>query len=120
MGTVYNNKGYCLIELNRLDEALPFLNKALELEPNESYIWGSRGELYYKKGDYRKCINDMKKAIEVSSKTKAGSTDPGLPYYLMGLSKIKLGEKEDGCKDLSKAGELGKSEAYEAISENCK
>lgn len=120
MGTVYNNKGYCLIELNRLDEALPFLNKALELEPNESYIWGSRGELYYKKGDYRKCINDMKKAIEVSTKTKAGSSDPGLPYYLMGLSKIKLGEKEDGCKDLSKAGELGKSEAYEAISENCK
>jgi Tetratricopeptide repeat. len=43
MGTVYNNKGYCLVELNRLDEALPFLNKALELEPNESYIWGSRG-----------------------------------------------------------------------------
>lgn len=120
MGTVYNNKGYCLVELNRLDEALPFLNKALELEPNESYIWGSRGELYYKRGDYRKCIIDMKKALEVSAKTEAGNTDPGLPYYLMGLSKIKLGEKEEGCKDLSKSGELGKTEAFKAISENCK
>jgi hypothetical protein len=41
-------------------------------------------------------------------------------FYLRGLSKIKIGQKEEGCKDLSKAGELGKTEAYKAISENCK
>ena len=40
-------------------------------------------------------------------------------YYFRGLSKIKIGQKEEGCKDLSKAGELGKSEAYKAISHNC-
>ncbi len=121
MGTVYNNKGYCLIELGKLDESLPYLNKALELEPNESYIWGSRGEFYYKKGDYKSCIMDMTKAIEVSDKTEAGDSDnAGWSYYLRGLSKIKLGQKQDGCKDLSKAGELGTSEAYKAISENCK
>lgn len=121
MGTVYNNKGYCLIELDKLDEALPYINKALEMEPYESYVWSSRGELYYKKGDYKSCIKDMTKAIEVSNKTEAGDSDTaGWPYYLRGLAKIKLGQKQDGCKDLSKAGELGTSEAYKAISENCK
>jgi S1-C subfamily serine protease/Tfp pilus assembly protein PilF len=120
MGTVYNNKGYCLVELSKLDEALPLLNKALSMEPNESYIWVSRGELYFKKGDYQKCISDMKKAIEVAAKSEAASDDPGLPYYLMGISKIKLGENQEGCKDLSKSGEIGKAEAYQAISEYCK
>lgn len=120
MGTVYNNKGYSLIELGKLDEALPLLNKALQLEPNESYIWGSRGELHFKKGNYKSCIDDMKKAIEVSNKTIVGSTDPALPYYLMGLSKINLGQKESGCTDLSKAGELGKAKAYEAMKQYCK
>ena len=121
MGTVYNNKGYCLIELGKLDEALPYIIKALELEPNESYIWSSRGEYYYKKGDYKSCVLDMSKAIEVSDITDAGgSGESGWPYYLRGLAKIKLGQKMDGCKDLSKAGELGTSEAYKAISEYCK
>lgn len=121
MGTVYNNKGYCLIELGKLDEALPYINKALEIEPNESYIWSSRGEFYYKKGDYKSCIIDMTKAIEVSNKTVAGDFNTsGWPYYLRGLAKIKLGQKQEGCKDLSKAGEFGTSEAYKAISENCK
>jgi len=40
-------------------------------------------------------------------------------YYGRGLAKIRLGQKDDGCLDLSKAGELGHAEAYEAIKENC-
>lgn len=121
LGTVYNNKGYCLIEMNKLDEALPLLNRALELEPNESYIWGSRGEYYYKKGDYISCIMDMTKAIEVSPKTLADDSESaGWSYYIRGLAKIKLGRKQDGCEDLSKAGELGEAKAYEAISTYCK
>jgi len=30
-----------------------------------------------------------------------------------------LGQKDSGCLDLSKAGELGKSIAYEAIKKHC-
>jgi tetratricopeptide (TPR) repeat protein len=122
LGTVYNNKAYCLIELGRLDESLPLLNKALELDPEESYIWESRGEYYYKKGNYKACISDMTKSIEVmlAKTTKAGKSDSGLAYYLRGLAKIKLGLYSDGCKDLSSAGELGSAEAYVAIKNYCK
>jgi S1-C subfamily serine protease len=119
MATVYNNKGYSLLRLNRLDEAIIYINKALKMASNESYIWGSRGEYYFKKEDYSKCIKDMQTSIEVSSKSLASNSKPGQSYYLMGLSKIYLGKILEGCKDLSKAGELGIEDAYKAISENC-
>lgn len=119
MGTVYNNKGYCLIELNRLDEALPFITKAIEMEPKRSYIWGSRGHLFYLKGDFINCIADMTRAIELSSVT-TNSSDPAFPYYFRGLARIKLGQLKEGCADLTKANEMGKSEAHAAILKNCK
>jgi hypothetical protein len=72
-----------------------------------------------KKEDYSKCIKDMQTSIEVSSKSLASNSKPGQSYYLMGLSKIYLGKILEGCKDLSKAGELGIEDAYKAISENC-
>lgn len=36
-----------------------------------------------------------------------------------GKVSIKLGNKDLGCKDLSKAGQLGKEEAYEIIKKSC-
>ena len=40
-------------------------------------------------------------------------------YYNRGLAKIALDQKDSGCLDFSKAGELGLSAAYEAIKEYC-
>ncbi len=40
-------------------------------------------------------------------------------YYGRGVAKLGLGWKESGCLDLSKAGELGYSKAYEAIRKYC-
>ncbi len=45
--------------------------------------------------------------------------DPGYYYYLLGIWKIRIGQKEDGCLDLSSAGENGYEEAYKAISQFC-
>ena len=36
-----------------------------------------------------------------------------------GLAKIKLNDKNGGCLDLSKAGELGFQAAYESIKKYC-
>jgi len=113
MSTVYNNKAYCLVELDKPNEALPFVSKALNLDESEAYIWDTRGEIYFKLGDYEKCIKDMNKSISIDEEADNS-------YYLRGLAKIKLGKKDEGCKDLSKAGELGKTEAYEAINTYCK
>ena len=40
-------------------------------------------------------------------------------FYYRGLAKLML-KDSGGCEDLSKAGELGKMEAYDAIKKYCK
>lgn len=42
-----------------------------------------------------------------------------IAYYNRGLAKVNLNDKEGGCLDLSRAGELGYQEAYEAIKQFC-
>lgn len=112
MSTVYNNKAYCLVELGKYNDALPFANKALELDKTEAYIWDTRGELYYKIGKYQECITDMDNAISIQKNSNS--------FYYSGLSKIKLGQQTQGCEDLSKSNELGNSEALKKIEELCK
>ena len=70
----------------------------------------AKGEL----GDYRGAIQDFNKALELDP---IGFDQEA--YYGRGASKINLGQKDSGCLDMSKAGELGYSEAYEIIKEYC-
>ena len=62
--------------------------------------------------DYKGAIQDFNKAIELNP-------DLAEAYYNRGIAKIKSGQKDDGCLDFSKAGELGSAKAYEAIKEVC-
>ena len=64
------------------------------------------------KKDYRGEIQDYTKAIELNPKDAEA-------YYNRGLTKITSGQKDSGCLDLSKAGELGLAGAYEAIKKYC-
>ena len=61
---------------------------------------------------YRGAIQDYNKVIELNPNFVNA-------YYNRGIAKIKSGQKDDGCLDFSKAGELGSAKAYEAIKEVC-
>ena len=111
LATVYNNKAYSLVKLKKYSDALPFVNKALELDESEWFIWDTRGEIYLNLEKYKEAISDLTKAIKIQKHDNS--------YYLRGIAHIKNGEKEKGCKDLSKAGELGNADAYEEINKNC-
>lgn len=111
MSTVYNNKAYCLVGLKNYKEALPLVNKALDMDKSEAYIWDTRGELYYHIGEYEKSVKDMDKAISIQENANS--------FYFRGLSNLKLNKKSKACSDFSKAGELGESKAYEEITKNC-
>lgn len=109
--TVYNNKAYCLVELGSYKAALPLVEKALQLDKTEWFIWDTRAEILLNLGQLDKCISDCTKAINIEPN--------GNSYLVRGLARIKKGEKTKGCQDLSKAGELGETIAYQKIKENC-
>ena len=111
IGMVYNNKAYTYVKLKEYKKALPFVEKALELDKTDWHFWDTRGEIYLNLGQYDNAISDLDKAIKIEKHYNS--------YYLRGLAQIKKGNKEKGCKDLSKSGELGNGDAYEAINENC-
>ncbi len=81
--------------------------------------YAQTAEDYFKSGntkydlkDYKGAIQDYTKAIELNPKYADA-------YYNRGIAKIELGQKDNGCLDFSKAGELGHAEAYESIKEYC-
>jgi tetratricopeptide (TPR) repeat protein len=111
LATVYNNKAYCLVELNRVKEGLPLVNESLKLDESLWYSWDTRGEIYYKMEEFQKCIDDMDHAISIQ--------EHGNSFYYRGLAKIKLGKMTEGCSDLSKSVKLGTIIASDAIREYC-
>ena len=62
--------------------------------------------------DYSGAIEDFTKVIDINPKNADS-------YYNRGLLLMINNQKDKGCMDLSKAGELGLSKAYEAIKINC-
>lgn len=112
LGTLINNKAYNLILLKDYKSAKPLVDKALSLEKNTDYIWDTKGELEYYLGNYAESVKAMTNSLNLSKRANS--------YFYRGLANIKLGKKSEGCSDLSKAGELGESKAYEQININCK
>ena len=111
LASIHNDKAYTLVSLNKLNEALLSVNKALDIRKDKWYIWDTRGEIFYKSGFFKKCIEDMTMAISIKPDQNS--------YYFRGLSKIKMGDKVSGCQDLSKSGELGNPRAYTDIKKYC-
>jgi|LauGreSuBDMM15SN_2_FD.fasta_scaffold24406_1 tetratricopeptide (TPR) repeat protein len=64
------------------------------------------------KFSFNEVIVDLNKAVSLDPKN-------GRNYVARGYAKYQNGEKNQGCLDLSKAGELGFSQAYEYIKELC-
>ncbi|MBQ6286173.1 MAG: tetratricopeptide repeat protein [Bacteroidales bacterium] len=93
-------------------EAIDDMLSADKLLPGVPYVHFNLGNLY--------CLSS--KFVEsVDSYTKAISLFPymGDAYYNRGLVLIYLKDKEKGCIDLSRAGELGVDDAYSVISKYC-
>jgi tetratricopeptide (TPR) repeat protein len=78
-------------------------------ESNNYYL---RGDCKENLKDYKGALNDYDKAIELSPKDE-------FYYYKRGCLKLKLNDKDGGCLDLSKAGELGLEGVYDKITKEC-
>ncbi|HCN84497.1 MAG TPA: hypothetical protein DIT07_12875 [Sphingobacteriaceae bacterium] len=72
----------------------------------------ARGIGKYMLNDYKGAIQDYTIAIKLNPKDR-------MAYNKRGISKIRIGDKNGGCLDLSKAGELGDASAYDMIRKYC-
>lgn len=110
--SVYLNRGNSKDSLGDFRGAISDYSKAIELDPNMALAYSNRGKTYGALEENNKAIIDFDKAIHL---------DPRYPqsWLFRGIIKVMEGDKDDGCMDLSTAGELGMEEAYDAINKLC-
>lgn len=93
-------------------DAMEDMKKAADLLPGFPYARYNLGNLYCMTGMMPEAVREYDQAI---------SEYPyfGEAYYNRGLVLIYLKDREKGCMDMSKAGELGVEEAYSVIKKYC-
>ncbi len=111
----YLQRGISKRNLNDNRGAVIDFTKALENNPNLE-------NCYYLRGDAKTLLDD--KAGAILDFTKYIAKNPKgyyikFAYAQRGLMKIGLKQKDSGCLDLSKSGELGHERAYESIKLFC-
>jgi len=91
-------------------------NKALSIKPSNdttmAVVYLDRGMVKLNLNDLIGGESDFTKAIAIKSHYAEA-------YFNRGIARLMLKKKSAGCMDLSKAGELGLSRAYEIIQEEC-
>ena len=100
--------------INDFSKAINVLTKSTNAGPELlNAIYFQRGLCYLSSGErVLEALDDFNKAIEMNSSN-------GEFYAIRGLTKISNKDKEAGCLDLSRAGELGYDKAYEYIKDRC-
>lgn len=93
-------------------EAIEDMLAADRIIPGIPYVYFNLGNLYCLSSKFVESVDSYTKAINVYPYM-------GDAYYNRGLVLIYLKDKEKGCIDLSRAGELGVGDAYSVISKYC-
>lgn len=94
-------------------EAIGDMIKASMIYPDYPYIHFNLGNLFTLSSDHTDAIESYGRAISLYPNF-------GDAYFNRGLVLIYLKDKEKGCIDLSRAGELGVEDAYSIINKYCK
>ena len=93
-------------------EAIDDMIGALEIVPDNPYAYFNLGNLYCLSSQLINSIDSYDKAIALHPYMADA-------YFNRGLVLIYLKDKEKGCIDLSRAGELGVADSYSVISKYC-
>jgi tetratricopeptide (TPR) repeat protein len=111
--TAYTTRGFIKNYISDYRGAILDFTKALDINTNDAKSYLGRSVAEYNISEYIKSVQDNSKALEINPNYAEA-------YFNRGVDKFKKGDKKGACSDWTKAGELGLSEAYEYIKENCK
>jgi tetratricopeptide (TPR) repeat protein len=90
------------------DEAIADLNAAAKLAPDLAHVYYNRAGLLVMSGKLPEAFEDYTRAIELNPHFAEA-------YYNRGLVQIYMKDTRKGYLDISKAGELGITQAYDLI-----
>jgi tetratricopeptide (TPR) repeat protein len=95
----YNNLGYIFLEKNQMTDAIPLLNKSLELKPDFVEPQNNLGDALMRIGQINEGMSHFQKAAEL---------DPASPasYYNLGNAWLETGHPEKAITQFKKALEI--------------
>jgi len=91
-----------------MQEVIADLDEMLKLTPKNVYALFDKGNAFMTMNDYTSAISCYSKALEIKP-------DLAAAYYNRGLMYLRMGNKDQGVADLSKAGELGVLPSYNVL-----
>ena len=101
----------CYDDLNQLDKALIYYNKAITAYTEEPLYFMRRGILYGKQQNFSACLVDLNTCTTINPNFAEA-------YYWKGVAKVNL--KQNPCADLKAAVNLGFIAAQQSIAIYCK
>lgn len=112
------NLGFIYSEMDSLDLALKYFDKALRVEPKNAFIYNNMGYVYYKKGDYATALKNIDYSIKIYPSNSYA-------YRNMALVYIATGKKGEACDALRYAESYGFQDNYgdevnKLIKKHCK
>lgn len=111
---IYNVRGIAKVKLDDYRGAM------LDFEKGKDVVYPQgKEEFFFYRGLAKTKLKDFLGGVEDYDKAIALKSNYGAAYYNRGISKLLLRQKDNGCLDLSKAGELGVSDAYDSIRKFC-
>lgn len=96
-------QGFHSFQKGKIDEAIKYFDKAIEIDPQLEAAYRNRGIAYDIQGNQEQAIDDATRVIDINP----ASIDA---YILRGNSHVKIGNYDQAISDYSKAIELNPSE----------
>jgi pentatricopeptide repeat protein len=93
------------------DLAIRFLQKASRIQPNNPDPYFHLGQAYQSKGEHNQAIEVLRKSITLNPQLNHNDYQVTSAHYRLGQSLLKVGQTEEGQKELQLAAQL-KSESF--------
>lgn len=112
IGKPKQNKQEITIQEHSLEKVIQDYNKAIKLDSRFAFAYYNRGYVKTINGNFHRAIDDFSEVIKLMPNFSEA-------FYNRGLLLLYLKERDLGCNDLSRAGELGLSASYNLLKRYC-
>lgn len=102
----------CYMEMGDLNSALDYIDKAVEMDPEDLDYLNTRSNIYWRMGRKDEAISEMTKCIEASPES-------GIYYYGRGWFKKRNNDFDGAMEDLTTALVFSPSNAFAYLNRGC-